>query len=602
MGRLNKLTADNSDIEQNPIRPSRLIGELNDHERSMLETRLACVSIVENEFDGVCSQAAYTAITERLEGQAPSYSAVQKWNRKWLASNQDPNALIVKSRQCEVRSKQMDERALACLHQSIESFYLALERPTVQALYAVVVAEIFDKSAALPEWDRIRIPSRSSVYRAVQNLDPYLTTLKRYGKRAADMRFRNVQAGFKASYPLEKVQIDHTTLDVLLVYGDTLRRPYLTVAIDVFSRMVIGYYLSFDAPSYNSVMHCLMHSILPKSEVSSSINNIKHTWPCSGRPITLLLDNAAELHAKPLISATMQMHIEVQYCPLKEPQYKGIVERFFGTLNTKFLHMIPGTTRSNIQQKGDYAAHQFAGLSIDKLDHWLLKFLIDDYSQSYHSGLSSKPVDAWTHGTQKRPTRPYTGSLPLVALLGAIGKRVVRRDGINFMNLTYASRELSDALAKWSMGKPQTAKLVAQFKYDPRDISSIWVFIFEGDSPINVPCIETQYTSGLSLAQHKQCRKVITAEHGNKGEFRDVELARTRRDIALGVTKDAELGRKERKKSKRKGRTPKPTPDEGNKQQLPPIYTPIDQIQQPFASSEAEAAADHAKSWFSSEN
>ena len=63
MGRLNKLSADISDIEQNPIRPSRLIGELNAHERSMLETRLACVSIVEKEFAGVCSKAAYVAIT-----------------------------------------------------------------------------------------------------------------------------------------------------------------------------------------------------------------------------------------------------------------------------------------------------------------------------------------------------------------------------------------------------------------------------------------------------------------------------------------------------------------------------------------------------------
>ena len=43
-------------------------------------------------------------------------------------------------------------------------------------------------------------------------------------------------------------------------------RPWLTVAIDVYSRMICGYYLSLDSPSEISVAMCIAHCVLPKEE------------------------------------------------------------------------------------------------------------------------------------------------------------------------------------------------------------------------------------------------------------------------------------------------------------------------------------------------
>ena len=52
--------------------------------------------------------------------------------------------------------------------------------------------------------------------------------------------------------PLAIVQIDHTKVDVQLVDEQSrlvLGRPWLTVLLDVFSRAVVGFNLSYNAPA-----------------------------------------------------------------------------------------------------------------------------------------------------------------------------------------------------------------------------------------------------------------------------------------------------------------------------------------------------------------
>lgn len=63
------------------------------------------------------------------------------------------------------------------------------------------------------------------------------------------------------------IQIDHTPVDLMLVDNEhrkSIGRPYLTLAIDVYSRMITGYYLSLDPPSATSVAMCVARSILQK--------------------------------------------------------------------------------------------------------------------------------------------------------------------------------------------------------------------------------------------------------------------------------------------------------------------------------------------------
>ena len=94
---------------------------------------------------------------------------------------------------------------------------------------------------------------------------------------------------YPASRPLEIVQIDHTKADVFVVDEETrepVGRPWLTLALDVCTRMVPGFYLTMEPPSRLSTSLCLLHSVFDKSAWLRE-REIHEAWPIAGLPETL---------------------------------------------------------------------------------------------------------------------------------------------------------------------------------------------------------------------------------------------------------------------------------------------------------------------------
>ncbi len=93
--------------------------------------------------------------------------------------------------------------------------------------------------------------------------------ISRDGTEAARQRFAPVRRGLRSRLPLAVVQIDHTKVDIQLVDDLTrtvLGRPWLTVMLDVFSRSVVGFHLSFDAPSAGGIALAIAQGVLPKRD------------------------------------------------------------------------------------------------------------------------------------------------------------------------------------------------------------------------------------------------------------------------------------------------------------------------------------------------
>ena len=105
--------------------------------------------------------------------------------------------------------------------------------------------------------------SRESVRKIALSIDQYDLMNKQYGRRAADTKRGPRAAGVITTRPLERVEMDHFLCDVHLVCEKTgvrLGRPWLTLAVDHYSGMVLGYYLSFAPPSAASVLAALRHA------------------------------------------------------------------------------------------------------------------------------------------------------------------------------------------------------------------------------------------------------------------------------------------------------------------------------------------------------
>lgn len=99
------------------------------------------------------------------------------------------------------------------------------------------------------------------------SLDPVTTVTAREGRDAA--RARRSASGMPPEVTglLEQVQADHTPVDVIVVDENhrlPAGRPYLTVAIDVRSRCVVGMVVTLEAPSATSVGMCLAHAAADK--------------------------------------------------------------------------------------------------------------------------------------------------------------------------------------------------------------------------------------------------------------------------------------------------------------------------------------------------
>lgn len=113
----------------------------------------------------------------------------------------------------------------------------------------------------------------------------------RPGARAADAAYEPTPGHYpQTSWPLEVIQIDHTPVDVIVVdqaHRRPIGRPYLTVAIDVHTRIVTGFLLSLEPPQATSVALCVAHAVLPKDDWLAKWR-VDASWP--GKPKNSIRD------------------------------------------------------------------------------------------------------------------------------------------------------------------------------------------------------------------------------------------------------------------------------------------------------------------------
>jgi putative transposase len=179
------------------------------------------------------------------------------------------------------------------LSSCIEDFYLTPERPSLTALVQEVKRRFSERQVPAPNYRTVR--------QRVEALDLRLVLSKREGAKRAREKLGPVGvSSLRPELPMDIVQIDHTVADVIVVDQEhrlPIGRPWLTVAIDVATRMVAGFHVSLWAPSTLSVSLALSHAVLPKTAwlADRELHNLD--WPAAGLPRVVHVDNAKEFHS-----------------------------------------------------------------------------------------------------------------------------------------------------------------------------------------------------------------------------------------------------------------------------------------------------------------
>jgi putative transposase len=221
-------------------------------------------------------------------------------------------------------------------------------------------------------------------------------------------------------------QIDHTLVDVLvkdlrsehLQTPSKMIRPWLTLCIDSRSRLVMAAVFAYDRPDRHTVATAIREAVL-----------VSDSKPYGGIPHELWVDNGKELLSHHVEQLTQELHILLQPCAPHRPQQKGIVERFFGTLNTRLWSTLPGYVASNTVERDPNAK---AKLTLAELEELFWDF-IDGYHRETHSQTGESPLEYWSRHCYAEPADPRL----LDILLKEPTERKVVKDGIHHNTRIY---------------------------------------------------------------------------------------------------------------------------------------------------------------------
>jgi putative transposase len=126
----------------------------------------------------------------------------------------------------------------------------------------------------------------------------------------------------------------------------------------------------------------------------ASERGIDLSWPVAGLPGILHSDNGAEFHSRALTGACREYGIKIQYRPPATPRFGGHVERLIGTMMGA-VHILPGTTFSNIKLKENYDAQGRAIFTLRELEAWIAIEIAGKYHHRIHSALLRPPIARW---------------------------------------------------------------------------------------------------------------------------------------------------------------------------------------------------------------
>lgn len=445
----------------------------------------------------------------RQPQKPPNAATVIRWKNRYQRAGKDITVLIEQTERKGNHASRYPKELEDFIHKAIDEKYLCPERGTIQDTLDHASALVLRENHLRPEALQLPLPTRRLMKRIIDAIPAFDRYAARHGRTAAVKRFRSVQAHRTTAAPLERAEMDHTLLDMMVIddhSGLPLGRPWITACIDDYTRCILGIFISFEPPSHFTVARCLKQAFLPKIQLLEDFPAIKNGWGAHGVMRELVVDNGTEFHSVSLENACYSLGIEIHYSARKTPWFKGKIERFMGTLNRAIAHGSPGTTFQNIFDKEEYDPSKHAVVRYSVLKEIVYTWVVDVYHQQVHRTIGMPPALMWARNIAPETILVPDDPARLDALLGRSETRRLTHKGIELYGLLYNSHELTDLRRK--LGD----KLDVEVRVDTADLGKIFVFSPDRRQMFTVPAIDSEYADGLSEWQHRVCKRFAAKE------------------------------------------------------------------------------------------
>ena len=364
--------------------------------------------------------------------------------------------------------------------------------------YNDAYAEFDARFEALAAWlasdasllEPLKKPSNSTIRAYIDSAECYETVKAKFGQQAAEDQFKGNRHPVKATQLLDVVMINSTILDAWCCLDDEtmlpLGRPTLTIGIDVYTRMILAVIVTFEPPSLFTVMSCLKRINTPKHDINERWPHIQRVSDGWGKPTKIIVDNELAQIGKSFQAACEDAKIHVQWAPVKRPQFKAIVERFFLTLKTLLLDKLPGGLpyKPEIMRQLGIDPAEVSTITFSKLVELINQAINNVYHYDKHSTIGRPPALAWEKSKKKHKRAFIDDPDFLEAAFGALEDGTLTTSGIEFDGMTFHDPAITgallndigkDASKRRRRGMFSSANPRVMFKYNPVNIEVIYV-------------------------------------------------------------------------------------------------------------------------------
>jgi len=367
------------------------------------------------------------------------------------------------------KAKRLRSGIEAIIAHAIEQHYAKGSRPTLTSLHSEI-----DRRCRAAD---LSPPSYRTVQARVRDQDQIWLTCRREGPKTARAMRLLTGSHPGAMAPWDRVQMDSTPCDIRLVREidrTVIGRANGTFAIDIYSRAVLGFSCSLcSGASTVTVAICLEHACLPKDAWLTRRELGRLHWPIYGKPAILEYDQGPENEARGIQRGLKRHGIKTKVRAKGHPEQHGHIERLVGTM-MKIVHELPGTTFSNVNERGESEPDKLACLTLPELER-VLALAIDSYNHTTHSATGERPIDRYL-AYYRQPELPDAERIPprlrtdLLLDFLPYEQRALSRSGFRLFRVDYSSVDL---LTLWKRDNQKRVERVVV--YDPRSLKQVWV-------------------------------------------------------------------------------------------------------------------------------
>jgi transposase InsO family protein len=357
-------------------------------------------------------------LMERYAAKATELGITIRTLRRWSQTfRQVGPAGLIDARRVRPRSilRRLDPRWLDAIR-AITAEYVNTSTPTKRIVIDRAKARVRAEYG-----DEVPIPSQAVAYKALVELSRGRNSFSGNARwrRTIATRPPGTYGRLRATRPGEYVFIDTTPLDVYAMDQITLRwhRVEITVALDLFTRCVLGLRLSPLSTRSTDIAKVLYDAIRPKQRPEAW--PVSARWPYHGIPWTIVLDadridtrrsGPPPLSHTPTVlpetlvvdhgkiyvsdhveSVCARFGISIQPVRPYTPTDKAPLERFFRTLRQGLLEALPGYKGPDVYSRGK-DVEDGAYFFIHELEEIIRGWIATVYHVRPHDGLAIPEV------------------------------------------------------------------------------------------------------------------------------------------------------------------------------------------------------------------